>query len=112
MNLFQLVFIPVWIVMCVALIGVLYAIILAILANLSVILLTPERRNETVCSAVGYTCFVVPLLVFQVGVDLTDCLNGTSSFFSILEFQIEIMVVALIYYLLSVHAGIVGVQGR
>ena len=52
--------------MCVALIGVLYAIILAILANLSVILLTPERRNETVCSAVGYTCFVVPLLAFQV----------------------------------------------
>ena len=69
MNLFQLVFIPVWIVMCVALIGVLYAIILAILANLSVILLTPERRNETVCSAVGYTCFVVPLLVFQVGMN-------------------------------------------
>ena len=57
--------IPIWIVMCVALIGVLYAIILAILANLSVILLTPERRNETICSAVGYSCFVIPLLIFQ-----------------------------------------------
>ena len=70
----QLVFIPVWIVMCVALIGVLYAIILAILANLSVILLTPERRNETVWSALGYTCFVVPLLVFQVRPQFFICL--------------------------------------
>ena len=64
-DLLQIVFIPVWIVMCVALIGVLYAIILAIILLKSPDII-PEQRRGNVFSAVGYTCLVVPLLVFQV----------------------------------------------
>lgn len=60
-----IVFIPVWIVMCVALIGVLYAVILAIILLKSPDII-PEQRRGNVFSAVGYTCFVVPLLVFQI----------------------------------------------
>ena len=51
--------------MCVALIGVLYAVILAIILLKSPDII-PEQRRGNVFSAVGYTCFVVPLLVFQV----------------------------------------------
>ncbi len=63
--LFQIVFIPMWIVMCVALVGVLYAIILAIILLKSPDIV-PEQRHGNVFSAVGYTCLVVPLLVFEV----------------------------------------------
>lgn len=52
--------------MCVALIGVLYAIILAIILLKSPDII-PEQRRGNVFSAVGYTCLVVPLLVFGVG---------------------------------------------
>ena len=51
--------------MCMALIGVLYAIILAIILLKSPDII-PEQRRGNVLSAVGYTCMVVPLLVFQV----------------------------------------------
>ena len=51
--------------MCMALIGVLYAIILAIILLKSPDII-PEQRRGNVFSAVGYTCMVVPLLVFQV----------------------------------------------
>ncbi|ELU12772.1 hypothetical protein CAPTEDRAFT_221172 [Capitella teleta] len=60
-----IVFIPLWIVMCVALIGVLYAIILALILLKSPDLI-PEQRRGNVFSAVGYTCLVVPLLIFQI----------------------------------------------
>ena len=61
----QIVFIPVWIVMCVALVGVIYAVILAIILLRSSDIV-PEQRRGSACSAIGYTCFIIPLLVFEV----------------------------------------------
>jgi len=56
--------------MCVALIGVLYAIVLAIiLLNSSDVI--PEQRRGNAFFAVGYTCWVIPLLVFEVS--LAEC---------------------------------------
>ena len=63
----QIVFIPIWIVMCVALIGVLYAVVLAIILLKSPDII-PEQRRGNVSSAVGYSFLVVPLLVFEVGI--------------------------------------------
>ena len=63
--MFQVVFIPMWIVMCVALIGVLYAITLAIVLMKSPDII-PEQRRGNIYSAVGYTCLVVPILTFLV----------------------------------------------
>lgn len=60
-----IVFIPIWIVMCVALVGVIYAIILAIILMMSSDV-GPEQRRGNIFSAVGYTCVVVPLLVFEI----------------------------------------------
>ena len=51
--------------MCIALIGVLYAIILAIILLKSSDII-PEQRRGNVFSALGYTCLVIPLLVFEV----------------------------------------------
>ena len=53
--------------MCVALIGVLYAVVLAIILLKSPDII-PEQRRGNVSSAVGYSFLVVPLLVFEVGV--------------------------------------------
>jgi len=61
----QIVFIPAWIVMCVALVGVIYAVILAIILLRSSDII-PEQRRGSACSAIGYTCFIIPLLVFEV----------------------------------------------
>jgi len=61
----QIVFIPVWIVMCVAMVGVIYAVILAIILVRSSDII-PEQRRGSACSAAGYTCFIIPLLVFEV----------------------------------------------
>ncbi|GIY84482.1 transmembrane protein 185A [Caerostris extrusa] len=59
------VFVPLWIVMCMAVIGVLYAIIFA-----SILLRTPEvgieQRRTSMHSAVSYSVIVVPLLIFLV----------------------------------------------
>ncbi|KAK8756147.1 transmembrane protein 185A [Amblyomma americanum] len=59
------VFVPLWIVMCLAVIGVLYAIIFA-----SILLRTPEvspeQRRTSLHSAVSYSMIVGPLLVFLV----------------------------------------------
>ncbi|XP_076346971.1 transmembrane protein 185B [Tachypleus tridentatus] len=59
------VFVPLWIVMCLAVIGVLYAIIFA-----SILLRTPEvspeQRRSSLHSAISYSLIVVPLLVFLV----------------------------------------------
>jgi len=51
--------------MCVALVGVIYAVILAIILLRSSDVI-PEQRRGSACSAVGYTCFIIPLLVFEV----------------------------------------------
>ena len=61
----QIVFIPVWIVMCIALIGVLYAVVLAIILVRSPDVLSEQRRGN-ISVAVGYMFFVVPLLIFEV----------------------------------------------
>ncbi|XP_076451865.1 transmembrane protein 185A-like [Babylonia areolata] len=60
-----IVFIPIWIVMCVALIGVLYAIVLAIILLKSPDII-PEQRRGNVSSAIGYSFLVIPLLVFEI----------------------------------------------
>ena len=55
--------------MCVALIGVLYAIVLAIILLNSTDII-PEQRRGNAFFAVGYTCWVIPLLVFEVSAEL------------------------------------------
>lgn len=61
----QVVFVPLWIVMCMAVIGVLYAIIFA-----SILLRTPEvsaeQRRTSMHSAVSYSVIVIPLLIYLV----------------------------------------------
>ncbi|XP_014680242.1 PREDICTED: transmembrane protein 185B-like [Priapulus caudatus] len=59
--------IPTWIVLSVALIGVLYAVILAIVLLKSPDII-PEQRRGNVYSAVTYTMLVIPLLVWLVSV--------------------------------------------
>ena len=63
--LLQIVFIPIWIVMCTAMIGVLYAIILAIILVKSPNIV-PQQSRGNVSTAFGYSCLVVPLLIFEV----------------------------------------------
>uniref|UniRef100_T1IRI0 Transmembrane protein 185A n=1 Tax=Strigamia maritima TaxID=126957 RepID=T1IRI0_STRMM len=59
------VFVPLWIVMCLALIGVLYAIIFATILLRSNDV-NPEHRRTSVNSAVAYSFLVVPMLVAEV----------------------------------------------
>jgi len=72
----QIVLIPVWIVMCVALVGVIYAVILAVILLRSSDIV-PEQRRGSACSAVGYTCFIIPLLVFEVPAALLPSLPSS-----------------------------------
>jgi len=60
-----IVFIPIWIVMCVALVGVIYAIILAIILYKSSDIV-PAQRQASIITAVGYTVTVISLLVFEI----------------------------------------------
>lgn len=61
----EVVFVPLWIVMCLSLVGVLYTIIFA-----AILLRTPEvsaqQRRSSFQSAIGYTFLVIPVLIFQV----------------------------------------------
>nr|CAI5832124.1 unnamed protein product [Callosobruchus analis] len=61
----EVVFVPLWIVMCLSLVGVLYTIIFA-----AILLRTPEvnaqQRRSSINSALGYWFLVIPILVFQV----------------------------------------------
>lgn len=63
-------FVPLWIVLCLSLVGVLYTIIFA-----GILLRTPqvnaEQRRSWFNSALAYTFLVVPILVFQVSLLLT-----------------------------------------
>lgn len=68
-----IVFIPIWIVMCTAMIGVLYAIILAIILVKSPDII-PEQRRGNISSAIGYAFLVIPLLIFEIL--LTNRLDG------------------------------------
>uniref|UniRef100_A0A1B6F6R2 Transmembrane protein 185B n=2 Tax=Proconiini TaxID=565685 RepID=A0A1B6F6R2_9HEMI len=69
----EVVFVPLWIVLCLSLVGVLYTIIFA-----GILLRTPqvnaEQRRSWFNSALAYTFLVVPILVFQVL--LTNKLDG------------------------------------
>ncbi|XP_076256361.1 transmembrane protein 185B isoform X2 [Rhynchophorus ferrugineus] len=61
----EVVFVPLWIVMCLSLVGVLYTIIFA-----AILLRTPEvsaqQKRSSFHSALGYTFLVIPILIFQV----------------------------------------------
>ncbi|KAK3105125.1 hypothetical protein FSP39_017680 [Pinctada imbricata] len=72
-----IVFIPIWIVMCTAMIGVLYAIILAIILVKSPNIV-PHQSRGNVSTAIGYSCLVVPLLIFEVL--LANRLDGDNHF--------------------------------
>ncbi|XP_059099294.1 transmembrane protein 185B-like [Tigriopus californicus] len=70
----EITFVPLWIVLCVSLVGVLYTIIFAgILLRLPEVN-TDQRRSST-NSALGYSFLVIPLLVFLVL--LTHKLDGS-----------------------------------
>lgn len=66
----EVVFVPLWIVLCLSLVGVLYTIIFA-----GILLRTPqvnaEQRRSWFNSALAYTFLVVPILVFQVSLFYT-----------------------------------------
>lgn len=61
----EITFVPMWIVLCISLVGVLYTIIFA-----GVILRMPEinqeQRRTSTHSALGYSFLVIPMLVFLV----------------------------------------------
>ncbi|XP_048516041.1 transmembrane protein 185B isoform X2 [Athalia rosae] len=61
----EVVFVPLWALLCLSLVAVLYAIVFA-----AVLLRTPQinarQRRTSLNSALGYTFLVVPILVFQV----------------------------------------------
>ncbi|XP_077286966.1 transmembrane protein 185A isoform X2 [Arctopsyche grandis] len=63
--MWEVVFVPFWILMCLSLMGVLYTIIFA-----GILLQSPEvnvhQRRTSFNSAVAYTFTVVPILIFQV----------------------------------------------
>lgn len=69
----EVVFVPLWIVLCLSLVGVLYSIIFC-----GILMRTPEvstaQKKAAVCSAIGNTATVLPILVFQVL--LADKLDG------------------------------------
>ncbi|ESO09891.1 hypothetical protein HELRODRAFT_156363 [Helobdella robusta] len=60
-----IIFIPIWILLCIALICVFYVIILTLILLRSSDVMAEQKRNNTI-SAVGYTFIVTPLLVFNV----------------------------------------------
>merc|ERR1719273_1047451 len=70
----EITFVPLWIVLCISLVGVLYTIIFA-----GILLRMPEvnveQRRTSTNSALGYSFLVVPLLVFLVL--LTNKLDGS-----------------------------------
>ena len=60
-----MVFVPLWILLCVSLVGVLYSIIFAgILFRAPSI--NAEQRRNSINSAINYTILVIPVLIFQV----------------------------------------------
>ncbi|XP_015790940.1 transmembrane protein 185B [Tetranychus urticae] len=71
------VFVPFWIVMCLAIIAVLYALIFA-----AILLRTPEvaieQRKASIHSAISYSLVVIPLLIFLVL--LSNKLDTTSDY--------------------------------
>ncbi|VDM94997.1 unnamed protein product [Thelazia callipaeda] len=58
-----IVFIPLWVVLSLSVVGVLYAFVLAVLLARSVHMLASQRRHH-LYSAVSHTLFVIPVLIF------------------------------------------------
>merc|ERR1719220_1707161 len=70
----EICFVPLWIVLCISLVGVLYTIIFAgILLRMPEV--NAEQRRTSTNSALGYSFLVIPLLVFLVL--LTNKLDGS-----------------------------------
>lgn len=82
--------------MCVALIGVLYAIVLAIILLKSPDII-PEQRRGNVSSAVGYSFLVVPLLIFEVQFSLLNSCYSKHTFKLVYLYFIIIVVCMLVY---------------
>ena len=60
------IFIPLWVVLCIALIGVLYSIIFAIIISRTPEV-TAEQKRLTSHAAISYTLLVLPFVAFLVG---------------------------------------------
>merc|ERR1711963_1034299 len=61
----EITFVPLWIVLCISLVGVLYTIIFAgILLRMTEV--NAEQRRTSTNSALGYSFLVIPMLVFLV----------------------------------------------
>lgn len=70
----EITFVPMWIVLCISLVGVLYTIVFAgILLRMPEV--NAEQRRTSTHSALGYSFLVIPLLVFLVL--LTNKLDGS-----------------------------------
>ena len=54
--------------MCVSMIGVIYAIILAIILLVKSPNMIPEQRRGNLTTAIGYTFLVIPMLIFEVSI--------------------------------------------
>ena len=59
------VFVPLWILLCLAIIGVLYTLIFAVIL-LRTPEVSPEQRKASFYTAIAYTLVVLPLLIFFV----------------------------------------------
>ena len=70
----QLVFIPNWILLCLAIIAILYAVALAIVLLRSPDV-APEHKQNAAITALGYSAALVPLLVFLVRLRLRPFLH-------------------------------------
>lgn len=68
-----MVFVPLWIVLCLSLVGVLYSIIFCMIL-LKTQEVSPQQKRTAVNSAIGNCFTVLPILVFQVL--LADKLDG------------------------------------
>ncbi|ESO88851.1 hypothetical protein LOTGIDRAFT_219002 [Lottia gigantea] len=89
-----IVFIPIWIVMCVTLIGLLYAIVLAIILLKSPDII-PDQRRGNISTAIGYFFLLVPLLVFEIL--LANRLDNTNHFkFTAISVPLLLSLVTLI----------------
>lgn len=69
------VFVPLWILLCLAIIGVLYALIFAVILFRTPEV-SPEQRRASFYTALAYTLIVLPLLIFFVL--LSSKLDSTS----------------------------------
>ncbi|MFH4982399.1 hypothetical protein AB6A40_009108 [Gnathostoma spinigerum] len=58
-----IIFVPLWVVLSLSVVGVLYALVLAVVLNRSIYVLATHRRQH-LCSAVCHALLVIPMLIF------------------------------------------------